>query len=65
MILSDDDLGAGPSVLEHAIGVDPGYVKKALAEMQAKLTGIEFLLYFAAAGGISAALAAIITARRR
>jgi hypothetical protein len=66
--LADEDLGAAPAgkaVLEYALGVDPGYLKKKIDEIGTNVSGIQLLLWLAAAGGVSAAVVSILSMRKR
>jgi hypothetical protein len=58
-----EELGQAKSAVEYALGVDAGYLKKTLGDLTKKLDGIQLLLFLAAAGGVSAAVATLM--RRR
>jgi hypothetical protein len=63
----EEDLGAdtGKAILEHALGVDPGYLKRKIDEIGNDVKGIELLLWLAAAGGVAAAVVTIVGLKKR
>ena len=64
----EEELAAAPSgkgIVEYALGVDAGYLKKKIDEISDNVSGIQLLLWLAAAGGVAAAVVSIIGLRKR
>lgn len=65
MLSGELSADTGKAVVEYALGVDPGYVKKKIDEISTGVKGLELLLWLAAAGGVASAVVSIVSMRKR